>query len=76
MGLVNSCMNCHHIATPACVTAQGMKEIIDPVLNPLLARSFAVRGKARMLRMRHREVEVAPGFRLALTTNLGADQDL
>lgn len=59
-------------AIAASATMQGVEETIDPVLGPLLARAFVVRGKARMLRMLHREVEVAPGFRLALTTNLGA----
>ncbi len=42
---------------------------MEPWLRPLLARAFTARGT---LWLCGREAAVAPGFRLALSTGLGA----
>ncbi|KAK9846370.1 hypothetical protein WJX81_002514 [Elliptochloris bilobata] len=52
------------------VILQDADEAFDPGLGPLLARAYMTRGRTRTLRLRSREVEVAPGFRLAITTRL------
>ena len=42
------------------------------MVSPLLAHAYIMRGGDRMLRMGSREVKVAPGFRLILTTRMSA----
>ena len=51
---------------------QGLNDMLEPVLGPLFARTFVLRGGARMLRLQGRDVNVAPGFHLVVTTTLGA----
>ena len=53
-------------------SAQDVAGTIDPMLSPLLARAYIMRGGARMLRLRGREVKVAPGFRMVITTRMSA----
>jgi hypothetical protein len=48
---------------------QGAEEAAAPWLRPLLARAFTARGT---LWLCGREAAAAPGFRLVLSTGLGA----
>lgn len=51
---------------------QDVAGIMHPMLSPLLARTYIMRGGDRMLRMGSREVKVAPRFRLVITTRISA----
>lgn len=50
------------------VLVENLDETIDPVLNPLLSRSFIKRGKA--IRIGDKEVDYNEKFRLILQTKL------
>ncbi|KAF8058055.1 DHC10 [Scenedesmus sp. PABB004] len=52
------------------VLLAGVGEEIDPVLDPLLAKAFVRRGASLVVKLGDKEAEVAPGFKLYLSTKL------
>lgn len=49
---------------------ENVEEEVDPVLDALLERRFVRRGRAQLVLLGDREVDVGPGFKLFLTTRL------
>jgi len=52
------------------VLLQNIAEIIDPVLEPLLSKSFIKRGNQIMIKMGDKEIDFNQEFKLFLTTKL------
>ncbi len=48
-----------------------MGEELDPSLEPVLAKAFVKRGNATLIKLRDKEIDFNPDFRLYITTKLG-----
>ena len=48
----------------------GVEEELDPIIDPILEKSFVVRGNSRFIMLGDKEVEWDPDFRLYLISKL------
>ena len=53
------------------VLLQDVLEVIDPTLEPLLAKAFIKRGNQTLVKLGDKEVDFNFDFRLYITTKLG-----
>ncbi|RKO95644.1 hypothetical protein CAUPRSCDRAFT_12653 [Caulochytrium protostelioides] len=52
------------------VLLQGVSETLDPILEPVLARSLTKKGGRWMIKLGEKEIDYSPDFKLIMTTRL------
>jgi dynein heavy chain, axonemal len=60
--------NCIQFGTP--VLLQGILEVIDPALDPILNKSVIKKGGMLIMKLGEKEIEYNPDFRFYITTKL------